>query len=79
MIDNYQKHNYIIVYERVAFIDISDDYLYFYKDYEMKDLVYKLKISDKTDMKLRAITSYSVAMNVLPDWKRHKDWYSLFV
>lgn len=28
--------------------------------------------NDKTDMKLRAITSYSVAMSVLPDWKRHK-------
>lgn len=31
-----------------------------------------VSFNDKTDMKLRAITSYSVAMNVLPDWKRHK-------
>ena len=31
-----------------------------------------VSFNDKNDMKLRSLTSYSVAINVLPDWKRHK-------
>ena len=63
MVNAIRKDIYITVYERVAFINIDDDYLYFYKDYEMKDLVYKLKNSDKLDLSF--INNSKIVSNVL--------------
>lgn len=63
MVNVVKNNNYITIYERVAFIDIDDEYLYFYKDYEMKDLVYKLKLDDKLDWSF--INNSQVVSNVL--------------
>ena len=63
----------ISIYERVAFIKISDDYLYFYKDYDMNDLVYKIKVTNKLDMSF--INNHSIVSNVL---LKYQDDFGLY-
>lgn len=67
------EDEYIKIYERVAFIKVDKKYLYFYKDYEMKDLVYKLKISDEVDESF--INNSSIVSNVL---LKYQDKFELY-
>ena len=73
MVNAIKDDGYITIYERVAFIEIGDKYLYFYKDIEKKNLVYKLKITSKTDMGF--INDYSKVSNVLLKYQDKFDLY----
>lgn len=73
MVNAITDKNIITIYERVAFIKISDAYLYFYKDYEMKDLVYKLKVTKKLDRSF--INNEKVVSNVLLKYQDKFDLY----
>ena len=78
MIDTYMVNavrdgKYINIYEKVAFIKIDNNYLYFYRDYKMKELVYKIKIDDKLDKSF--INNYSVVSNVLLKYQDEFDLY----
>ena len=42
-VNGVRQGNQIIIYERVAFIKITDQYYEFYSDYKRKNLVYQLK------------------------------------
>lgn len=66
-------NNKIVIYERVLFIDIKKDYLYFYKDLEMKELIYKLDINDKLDYSF--INNSEVVSNVLLEYQDELDIY----
>lgn len=58
------KDNEIIIYERVAFLGVSDKRVNFYSDYEMKNKVYSL---DKEDISF--INNSKVVSNVLLEYK----------
>lgn len=73
MINAINKGDYITIYERVAFVEIGDKYLYFYKDIKKKDLVYKLEITGKTDMGF--INDYTKVSNVLLKYQNEFDLY----
>ena len=63
----------IKIYERVAFIKLGNDYLYFYKDYNMNDLVYKLKVTYNLDQSF--INNESIVSNVLLKYQDEFDLY----
>ena len=63
----------IVIYERVAFIDIKEDYYYFYRDYEMTDLVYKLE--NTSDVDVSFINNSEVVSNVLLEFQNELDIY----
>ena len=63
----------IIISERVVFIEIKDDYYYFYRDYEMTDLVYKLE--NTSDVDVSFINNSEVVSNVLLEFQNELDIY----
>lgn len=63
----------IIVYERVIFIEMKDDYLYFYKDYKQKELIYKLKVTSELDISF--INNSEIVSNVLLEFQNELDIY----
>ena len=67
------EDDYIKIYERVAFIKLDKKNLYFYKDYSMKDLVYKLKVNDDVDTSF--INDSSIVSNVLLKYQDDFDLY----
>lgn len=73
MVNAISDKKYISIYERVAFIKITDDYLYYYKDVDMKDLVYKLEITNKLDMSF--VNDHNVVSNVLLKYQDEFDLY----
>lgn len=73
MVNAIRVDSYITIYERVAFIKKTDNYLYFYKDINMKDLVYKLKITDKVDISF--INNSEIVSNVLLKYQNDFDLY----
>ena len=54
--------NKIIIYERVAFIKVTDQYIEFYNDYNMKNRIYKL---DKKNVDMSFIHDSKIVSNVL--------------
>lgn len=65
--------NKIVIYEKVVFIDIKEDYYYFYRDYEMTDLVYKLE--NTSDVDVSFINNSEVVSNVLLEFQNELDIY----
>lgn len=64
----------IIIYERVAFIKTGDKSFKFYKDSEMKDLVYELKRTDEVDISF--INNSELVSNVLLEYADKFDIYT---
>lgn len=60
------KDNEIIIYERVAFVKIGDNFIDFYGDYSMKDKVYSL---DKSKTDLSFIHNSKIVSNVLMQYR----------
>ena len=60
------KDNEIIIYERVAFVKIGDNFIDFYGDYSMKDKIYSL---DKSKTDLSFIHNSKIVSNVLMQYR----------
>ena len=60
------KDNEIIIYERVAFVKIGDNFIDFYGDYSMKNKVYSL---DKSKTDLSFIHNSKIVSNVLMQYR----------
>ena len=68
MVNAINDGEYITIYERVAFIKIDKNYLYFYSDYDMNNLVYKLDNKDILDKSF--INDSSIVSNVLIEYQK---------
>lgn len=73
MVNAIKDDEYITIYERVAFIKIDKNYLYFYSDYDMNNLVYKLDNKDILDKSF--INDSSIVSNVLIEYQKEFDLY----
>ena len=73
MVNAIKEDEYITIYERVAFIKIDKNYLYFYSDYDMNNLVYKLDNKDILDKSF--INDSSIVSNVLIEYQKEFDLY----
>ena len=73
MVNAIKEDGKIIIYERVAFIKIDKNYLYFYSDYDMNNLVYKLDNKDILDKSF--INDSSIVSNVLIEYQKEFDLY----
>jgi len=73
MVNVVKKGKNIIIYERVAFIKIDKDVLYFYKDYNMNNLVYALKVTKDLDTSF--INNSNIVSNVLLKYQNKFDLY----
>ena len=73
MVNAVEEDNYISIYEVVAFIKIEDGYLYYYKDYDMKNLVYKIELSKNLDRSF--INNANIVSNVLVEYQDKFDLY----
>lgn len=60
------KDNEIIIYERVAFVKIGNNFIDFYGDYSMKDKVYSL---DKSKADLSFVHNSKIVSNVLMQYR----------
>lgn len=60
------KDNEIIIYERVAFVKIGDNFIDFYGDYSMKNKVYSL---DKSKTDLSFVHNSKIVSNVLMQYR----------
>ena len=65
-VNGIDKDNEIIIYERVAFVKIGNNFIYFYGDYSMKDKVYSL---DKSKADLSFIHNSKIVSNVLMQYR----------
>lgn len=65
-LDGSYEDDKIVIYERVAFIKITDSKVFFYSDYNMNNEVYFLD-KDKTDLSF--IHNSSIMSNVLLEYK----------
>lgn len=73
MVNVVNKDKTITIYERVAFIKIDKDNLYFYKDYNMNNLVYALKVTEDLDTSF--INNSNIVSNVLLKYQNKFDLY----
>ena len=73
VVNTIKDNDIITIYERVIFIEKKGNSYYFYKDYEMKDLVYKLKNGDKLDTSF--INNSKIVSNVLLEYQDKLDIY----
>ena len=65
-VNSIYKDNEIIIYERVAFVKIGDNFIDFYGDYSMKDKVYSL---DKSKADLSFVHNSKIVSNVLMQYR----------
>ena len=73
LVDVEKSDEKIIIYEKVIFIDIEEDYLYFYKDSKQKELLCKLLTDIEIDTSF--ISNSEVVSNVLLEYKDKLDTY----
>ena len=73
MVNAIKDGDTITVYERVAFIKVDKDILYFYKDYSMTNLVYALKVTKDLDTSF--INNSNIVSNVL---LKYQDKFELY-
>jgi len=73
MVNAVMEDKNIIIYERVAFIKVDKDILYFYKDYNMTNLVYALKVTKDLDTSF--INNSNIVSNVLLKYQDKFDLY----
>ena len=73
MVNAIREDKYITIYERVAFIKVDKDILYFYKDNNMSNLVYALKVTKDLDTSF--INNSNVVSNVL---LKYQDKFNLY-
>lgn len=73
MVNAVMEDKNITVYERVAFIKVDKDILYFYKDYNMTNLVYALKVTKDLDTSF--INNSNIVSNVLLKYQDKFDLY----
>ena len=66
MVNAVYQDEKIIIYERVAFVKVTDESLEFYKDYNMKNLVYSL---DRENVESAFLNSSQVVSNVLVNYQ----------
>lgn len=67
------QNNQLIIYERVAFINITDNNIEFYSDYNMKNKVYSI---EKTAIDLSFINNQNIVSNVLINNKNKFNIYT---
>ena len=73
LVDVEKSDEKIIIYEKVIFIDIDEDYLYFYKDSKHEELLCKLSTDIEIDISF--ISNSEVVSNVLLEYVDKLDTY----
>ena len=66
------QDNELLIYERVAFINITNDFVEFYSDYNMENLVYK---ELKKDINLSFLNNLNIVSNALT---KYQDKFNIY-
>ena len=72
-VNGFYQDDQLLVYERVAFIKLSENEIEFYSDYEMKNLIYKAK---RSDINTSFINNTNVVSNILLKYQDKFDIYT---
>lgn len=71
-VNGFYQDNQLLVYERVAFIKLSDNEMEFYSDYEMNNLIYKAK---RSDINTSFVNNTNIVSNVL---LKYQDKFNIY-
>ncbi len=67
------QDNELLIYERVAFIKLNNNYLEFYSDYDMNDLIYKI---NRSEVELSFLNNLNIVSNVLIKYQEKFNIYT---
>lgn len=71
-VNGFYQDDQLLIYERVAFIRILENEMEFYTDYDMKNLVYKLK---KSDINTSFLNNTNIVSNIL---LKYQDKFNIY-